>query len=316
MRPHTLSPLPPFDWLFLTDAGLETDLIYNHGIDLPFFASISLLRTESGRQALKDYYRPYLELAARHGAGFVLESVSWRASPDWAVPLGLTPAELDALNVASVDLLHELRDAFEPHGFPILVSGCMGPRGDGYDPGRIMSRIEAEDYHSHQAAILSSARPDMLSAFTMNNVNEAIGITRAAAATARPFVLSFTVETDGRLPTGDPLGAAIEVVDAATEDYPAYYMINCAHPEHFATTLDEDADWVARIRGIRANASRCSHAELDAMTALDAGDPRDLALRYRALRARHPQIQVLGGCCGTDHRHVEAIASECLLATN
>src|SRR3546814_4089275 len=127
-----------------------------------------------------------------------------------------------------------------------------------------MSPAEAQDYHGHQAAILASARPDMRSAFTMNKVNEAIGITRAAAASALPFVLSFTVETDRRLPTGDPLGAAIEAVDAATGSYPAYYMINCAHPTHFAATLDQDADWVLRVRGIRANASRCSHAELDA----------------------------------------------------
>ncbi len=316
MRSHASSPLAQFDRLFLTDAGLETDFIYNRGIDLPYFASIALLRTESGRQALKDYFRSYLEVAVEHGAGFVLESASWRASPDWAEPLGLTLAELDALNVASIDLLHELRDAFAPLGSPILVSGCIGPRGDGYDPGRIMSPAEAEDYHRHQTAILSSARPDMLSAFTMNNVNEAIGVTRAAAATTLPFVLSLTVETDGRLPTGDPLGAAIEVVDAATGGYPAYYMINCAHPAHFATTLDQDADWVRRIRGVRANASRCSHAELDTMTELDAGDPHDLALHYRALRASHPEIQVLGGCCGTDHRHVEAIARECLLVTS
>src|SRR3546814_475875 len=179
MRPHSLLPLPQFDRLFLTDAGLETDIIFNRGIDLPLFASISLLRTERGLQALKDYFRPYLELAVQHGVGFVLESASWRASPDWAAPLGLSLSELDALNVASVDLLHELRDEFAPLGSPILASGCMGPRGDGYDPGRIMSPAEAQDYHGHQAAILASARPDMLSAFTMKNVNEPIGITRA-----------------------------------------------------------------------------------------------------------------------------------------
>lgn len=308
------SQSPSFDRLFLTDAGLETDMIFNRGIDLPGFASIVLLRTESGRRALKEYFRPYLELAVRHGAGFVLESATWRASPDWAEPLGMAMAELDALNVAAVDLLHELREEFAPSGAPILVSGCLGPRGDGYDPGRIMSPAEAEDYHSHQAAILHSARPDMLSALTMNNVNETVGLTRAAAATALPLVLSFTVETDGRLPTAEPLGAAIEAVDAATGGYPAYYMINCAHPTHFATTLDQDADWVLRIRGIRANASPCSHAELDAMTELDIGDPDDLALHYRALLARHPQIHVLGGCCGTDYRHLEAIAGECLPA--
>lgn len=304
--------LPQRDRPFLTDAGLETDLIFNREIDLPCFASIVLLRDESGRDELRHYFRRYLSLAARHEVGMVLESPTWRASPDWALPLGLTVAELDALNRGAIALLHELREEFAGSGIPIVVSACMGPRGDGYEPGRIMSRAEAEDYHSHQAGVLASAGPDMLSAFTINNLNEAIGLTRAAATTGLPFALSFTVETDGRLPTGDPLGSAIEAVDAATDSYPAYYMINCAHPTHFETVLEERAPWIDRIGGIRANASRCSHAELDAMTELDAGDPQDLAIRYRALRSRFPRLNVLGGCCGTDHRHVEAIAMECL----
>ena len=304
--------LPQLDRLFLTDAGLETDLIFNHGVDLPCFASIALLRNESGREVLRDYFRQYLSLAAGHRLGLVLESASWRASPDWAAPLGLTGEELDALNLASIELLKDLREEFASSGIPIVVSACMGPRGDGYDPGQIMSLAEAEQYHSHQAHVLASAGPDMLSAFTINNLNEAIGVTRAAARTGLPFALSFTVETDGRLPTGDALGAAIEAVDAATDSYPAYYMINCAHPTHFDGVLEEGAAWVTRIQGIRANASRCSHAELDAMTELDAGDPQDLAVHYRNLRTRLPQLNVLGGCCGTDHRHVEAIAKECL----
>jgi S-methylmethionine-dependent homocysteine/selenocysteine methylase len=270
MRSHAL---PQLSRLFLTDAGLETDMLFNRGVDLPCFASIMLLRTEDGREALRDYFRPYLALATRSGAGFILESASWRASADWAEPLGITAEELDALNVASIRLLHALREEFAGQGAPIIVSGCIGPRGDGYDPGEIMSLAEAEDYHGRQAAVLASAAPDMLSALTINNVNEAIGVTRAAARTGLPFALSFTVETDGRLPTGDALGAAIEAVDEATGAYPAYYMINCAHPTHFADTLAEDGPWVARLRGLRANASHCSHAELDAMTELDIGDP-------------------------------------------
>ncbi len=316
MRSLSRFPSLPLDRLFLTDGGLETDLIFNRGIDLPSFASIALLETDSGRQALKAYFRSYLELAIRYRSGLILETASWRASPDWAEKLGMSVAQLGALNVASVDLLHEMRDEFAPGDSPILVSGCIGPRGDGYDPGQIMSIAEAEDYHRHQAGLLASASPDMVSALTMNNVNEAIGVARAAAATRLPFVLSFTVETDGRLPTGDSLGDAIEAVDEATGNYPAYYMINCAHPAHFEAVLDQDSGWVNRIQGIRANASRCSHAELDSMTELDIGDPADLASRYRTLRERHPQIQVLGGCCGTDHRHLEAIARECLTATN
>jgi homocysteine S-methyltransferase len=308
----TNATLPQLGRLFLTDAGLETDLIFNRGVDLPCFASITLLRTEDGREQLRQYFRPYLELAASKSTGFILESASWRSGPDWAEPLGFTGDELDALNVASVKLLHDLRDEFAQSDVPIIVSACMGPRGDGYDPGQIMSPAEAEDYHAHQAGTLASARPDMISALTINNVSEAIGLTRATAKTGLPFALSFTVETDGRLPTGDALAQAIEAVDAATGAYPAYYMINCAHPTHFAEQLNGSGAWVDRIRGIRANASRCSHAELEAMTELDAGDPVDLGIRYRALRSRRPQLNVLGGCCGTDYRHVEAIADQCI----
>jgi S-methylmethionine-dependent homocysteine/selenocysteine methylase len=307
------TPLPQLEQVFLTDAGLETDLIFNRGVDLPCFASITLLQDESGREMLRNYFRGCLAVAAAHRAGFILESASWRASPDWAAPLGLRHDALDRLNLASVELLHGLRDEFSDAGIPIVVSACMGPRGDGYDPGRIMSPDEAESYHGHQARVLASAGPDMLSAFTINNLGEAIGVSRAAAHTGLPFALSFTVETDGRLPTGEPLREAIEAVDAATGGYPAYFMINCAHPTHFDAHLG-GGDWVARVRGIRANASRCSHAELDAMTALDAGDPLDLGRRYAALRARLPQLTVLGGCCGTDRRHVQAIAEACLPA--
>lgn len=304
--------LPQLDRLFLTDAGLETDLIFNRGVDLPHFASVALMRTEGGRETLKAYFRPFLELAARYRAGFILESASWRAGAQWAQALGLTASELDALNTASVELLHELREEASPSGIPMVVSGCIGPRGDGYRPGEIMSPAEAESYHARQAHSLSSGGPDMLSALTINNRNEAIGVTRAAAGTGLPFALSFTVETDGRLPTGEAIGAAIEAVDDATGGYPSYYMINCAHPTHFAAELDAEAGWVKRIRGVRANASRCSHAELDAMTELDMGDPADLGARYRDLCDRLPHLTVLGGCCGTDLRHVGAIARECI----
>ncbi len=307
-----MNALPQLDRVFLTDGGLETDLIFNREVDLPCFASIVLLSSEDGRSVLKDYFRAYLAVAARTGAGFILESATWRASPDWAEPLGITAAELDRLNVQAIELLHELRRDSANTAGPILVSGCIGPRGDGYDPGRIMNVEEAETYHAHQAMVLASARPDMLSALTINNVNEAIGITRAAERTGLPFALSFTVGTDGRLPTGESLAAAIEAVDHATGSYPAYYMINCAHPTHFANALSEHGPTVRRIRGIRANASRCSHAELEAMTTLDSGNPADLGARYRRLREMHPQLTILGGCCGTDVRHVDAIASACL----
>jgi homocysteine S-methyltransferase len=306
-----IATLPQLERLFLTDAGLETDILFNRGIDLPHFASITLLQTGDGRHALEDYYRGFLELARRMGTGLVLESATWRSSPDWAEPLGLSLAELDALNADAIAMLIALRAEYQSDASPIVVSGCIGPRGDGYDPGRIMSVDEAQAYHAHQAGIFHSSGADMITAITMTNVPEAIGLVQAAKALQIPVAISFTVETDGRLPTGDTLADAIAAVDEATRDYPAYYMINCAHPTHFAGSLAENAPWTARIRGLRANASTCSHTELDAMTELDIGDPADLAARHKMLVERFPHITVLGGCCGTDLRHVTAIAEAC-----
>lgn len=305
--------LPQLDSPFLTDAGLETDILFNRGIDLPHFASITLFRTEGGRRALDDYFRGFLELAERMGCGLILESATWRASPDWAEPLGLSQAELDALNCGAIAVLVGLREEYRSRVPHIIVSGCIGPRGDGYDPGRIMSVEEAELYHSRQAGVLASAGADMLTAITMTNVPEALGVVRAAQELQVQVAISFTVETDGRLPTGEELQDALAAVDEATDAYPAYYMINCAHPAHFAASLEEGAEWTSRIGGVRANASRCSHAELDAMTELDAGDPAELAVLHRDLRQRFPKINVLGGCCGTDLRHVTAIAEACLV---
>jgi homocysteine S-methyltransferase len=305
-------PLPQLHRPFLTDGGLETDMVFNRGIDLPHFASISLLRTEAGRSALDDYFRGFLELAEGMGTGLILESATWRASSDWSEPLGLSGGELDDLNREAIAMLARLREEYRSRVSDVVVSGCIGPRGDGYDPGRIMPVDEATAYHRRQAQVLAGAGADMLTAITMTNVPEAIGVTAAARELGVPVAISFTVETDGRLPSGDALADAVPAVDEATNGYPAYFMINCAHPTHFSASLEEGAAWSARIAGVRANASRCSHAELDAMTELDEGDPADLARLHRELRERFPQINVLGGCCGTDLRHVTAIAQACL----
>jgi S-methylmethionine-dependent homocysteine/selenocysteine methylase len=302
--------LPQLDRVFLTDAGLETDILFNRGIDLPHFSSVTLFTSGAGRDVLEAYYRDFLDLARRMGTGLILESATWRASPDWAEPLGFSVAELDGLNGTAIDLLTRL--SAEYADVPVVVSGCLGPRGDGYDPGKLMSADEAQAYHAHQAGVLAAAGVAMLAAITMTNVPEALGVANAAKALGLPVAISFTVETDGRLPTGDALGDAIAAVDAATGAYPAYYMINCAHPTHFDRILDDGAAWTARIGGVRANASCLSHAELDTMTELDIGDPADLAARHRALIDRFPNIRVLGGCCGTDLRHVAAIAEACL----
>jgi len=307
--------LPQLDGgLFLTDGGIETDLIFNDGLELPYFAAFDLLKTEAGTAALRAYFVRYAGIARANGVGFILESPTWRASSDWGQKLGYAPAALADANAKAIRLMQELRDEFQSARTPVVVSGCVGPRGDGYDPGTVMSPAEAQAYHAQQIGVFARSDADMVTAITMTNANEAVGVTRAAQAAGLPAAISFTLETDGRLPTGQGLAEAIAEVDAATGSAPAYYMINCAHPTHFEATLEAGGAWVKRIRGIRANASRRSHAELNEAPDLDEGNPAELGAEYRALRARHPHINVLGGCCGTDQRHVGAICGACTAA--
>jgi S-methylmethionine-dependent homocysteine/selenocysteine methylase len=297
--------------IFLTDGGLETSLIFHDGLELPHFAAFDLMRSEEGRAVLVAYYERYIAIARKHELGFILESPTWRASTDWGAKLGYTPDEIAAINRQSIAMMRDLRIVHESSATPMVLSGCVGPRGDGYDPGLTMSADEAASYHAHQISAFAAAGADMATAITMTNAAEAIGIARAARQVHLPVAISFTVETDGRLPTGQPLGEAIAEVDAATGHAPAYYMLNCAHPTHFDVTLETSADWMQRIRGLRANASRRSHQELNDAAELDAGDPVELASQYRGLRRRFPQIAVLGGCCGTDHRHIDQIGLAC-----
>ena len=299
--------LPQLDGgLFLTDGGLETELIFHDGLDLPAFAAFPLLRDAEGTERLRRYYARYAQLAHERGLGLVLESPTWRASARWAAEIGISDPELDTLNRAAIALLEEIRDAYADRA-PIVISGCLGPQDDAYDPGTTLSAAAAQDYHATQIASFRDTAADTVSAMTLTYADEAVGIARAATAAGLPLVLSFTVETDGRLPSGQPLGEAIEQVDEATAFAPAYYMINCAHPTHFEAVLEDGEPWVERVRALRANASTCSHAELDEATELDEGDPADLGARYAALAGRLPQLTVLGGCCGTDHRHVKEI---------
>jgi homocysteine S-methyltransferase len=292
---------------FLTDGGLETTLIFHRGLDLPCFAAFDLLKDAGGRDELRAYFDPYVALARERGVGFVLDTATWRANPDWATQLGYSLDELDAANRNAVALAEEIRAAGESRGAPIVINGVVGPRGDGYDPGQTMSPGDAERYHAGQVAAFADSAADMVTAVTMTTADEAIGIARAARAHDLPAVISFTVETDGRLPDGRPLPDAIERVDAESGGSVAYFMINCAHPTHFAGVLDEDGAWRERIGGLRANASAKSHAELDEAEELDEGDPSALGADHRALRPRLGGVSVLGGCCGTDCRHVEAI---------
>lgn len=297
--------------LFLTDGGLETTLVFHKRMELPCFAAFHLLGDDAGMRTLRQYFERYLRISRRHEMGFILETPTWRANSDWGELIGYNAAALAEVNRESVQLGLALRALHETPQAPLVISGNIGPRGDGYQPNRMMSVDEARAYHHAQIETFAGTEADMVSAFTLNYVEEAIGIVQAAREVNIPAVISFTVETDGRLPTGQTLEEAIRRTDEATDGHAAYYMINCAHPTHFADTLNRGGGWLQRLRGLRANASCLSHAELDDSEELDEGNPQELGRQYAELLERFPQITVLGGCCGTDERHISQIAAAC-----
>jgi homocysteine S-methyltransferase len=293
----------------LTDAGLETVLIYEDGIDLPHFAAFPLVDSDEGRAALRRYYDGFVELARDRNVPLVLSAPTWRANPDWGKLLGYENAELAAVNGRAVAFMETL--ALDDPA--VVIEACVGPRSDAYSPTLVMDADEAERYHAFQLRALAETGATQASALTLTYPEEAIGIVRAAKASGVPVVIGFTVETDGRLASGASIEDAIEAVDGATDGAAEGFMINCAHPTHFADALPA-GDARKRLRGLRANASTLSHAELDEAEELDSGDPADLAERYVSLRGELPELEVVGGCCGTDIRHVTAICDAWLAA--
>lgn len=293
---------------FLSDGGLETYMIFDKGFDLPCFSAAVLLDTDEGRDALSEYYERFIGIARDSGRGFIIDAPTWRAGTAWAGPMGQTVADALATNGRAVEFVAAIRDRHETADLPILINGLVGPAGDAYAPDTLFSAEEALAIHAPQIHALGHAGVDQISAMTLTHAGEAAGIAMAGREIDMPVVIAFTLETDGHLPTGQPLGEAIAEVDAATGAAPIYYMINCAHPDHFRDILDTSAAWTSRIGGVRSNASRMSHAELDAAETLDDGDPAELGHLSAELATLLPNIRVIGGCCGTDHRHVGCIA--------
>lgn len=293
---------------FLSDGGLETFLIFDKGYDLPCFSAAVLLESEEGRADLTAYFERFIGIAKSNGRGFILDAPTWRAGTAWAGPLGQTVFETMDTNTRAVSFVSDLRMKHETAACPILINGLVGPAGDAYAPDTAIAAQDALLIHAPQIHALGNAGVDMISAMTLTHASEAIGIVQAAKEIDIPVVIAFTLETDGLLPSGQPLSDAIAEVDAATDNGPIYYMINCAHPDHFRDALDANAAWTLRIGGVRSNASRMSHAELDEAETLDDGDPVELGRLSAELLTRLPNIRVLGGCCGTDHRHIDCIA--------
>ncbi len=295
---------------YLADGGLETTMVFEKGFDLPCFSAAVLLDTAAGRQALRDYFEHYITIARESGRGFVLDAPTWRAGAAWAGPLGQDLARTLATNARAVDFVQEVRSRHETEALPIVLNGLVGPAGDAYAPDRHLKAEEAVLLHMPQVRALARAGVDMITAMTLTHAAEAAGIATAASEIACPIAIAFTLETDGRLPSGQSLGEAIAEVDSQSDAAPLYYMINCAHPDHFREVLEGGQSWIRRIGGIRSNASRLSHAELDAAESLDDGDPVELGRLNGDLLRLLPNLRVLGGCCGTDHRHVGCMAMQ------
>lgn len=291
--------------VFLNDAGLETDLIFNHGIDIPEFAAHTLLPNQKARAKLEAYFDEFIDLATQHGLGIILDAPTWKAHPHWKEDLNCQLHDLEKANHEAVAFVQSLKDK-SPLTTKIVLNGITGPCGDAYDPESAISVEESAMYHSTQIRWLADTRADMVSALTFTQSTEAAGYAMAAAETGMPCVISFTVETDGNLPTGQKLGDAIKFVDTVSNNFPAYYMVNCAHPDHFSHVFDNSL-WTRRVRGLRCNASRQSHAELDACEVLDDGDPNEFGKLYQSLFQKLPWLNIFGGCCGSDIRHVRKV---------
>lgn len=296
---------------FITDGGIETTLIFRYHLELPLFATFHLLREEKGRRVIQEATEPFAQLAVEQEVGLILETVTWRASRDYGRQLGYSDEALAMAIAQAVSIPLALRQQYETDRTAIVISGNVGPRGDGYRLSTCMTPEQAAEYHDWQVRTFAKTEADLITGATLNYAAEAIGLAEAARAARMPVVISFTVETNGRLPSGEALRGAIETVDATTNGYPSYYQINCAYPTHFESLLNPAEAWTRRLRGIRANASPKSHAELNASISLDEGDPEDLAAHYAAICRKLSNITILGGCCGTSCRHVQTILNSC-----
>ena len=294
---------------FLTDGGIETDLIFNKGINLPHFAAFPLVENPKHANVLISYYKDYLELAKSNNTGFIIESPTWRANPDWAYKLGYSEKGLIRVNKTAIELMKVIRKTYQNDIETIYISGCIGPRSDGYTVNQVMSPSQASQYHELQIKALKDGGADLVSAITMTYIGEAMGIVLEAQKNDIPVVISFTVETDGHLPSGETLESAITKIDEVSHGYPLYYMINCAHPTHFIHEISHGSEWKHRIQGIRANASCKSHAELDECTELDKGNAEELGALHGTLQQHLPNLKVFGGCCGTDVSHIKSICN-------
>lgn len=296
--------------LYLTEGGTETEIIYRHGHGLREFAMFELMDRPAALADLGDMYRRYLDAAARHGFGALMAGFDYRASPDWGKKLGYSRAGLEEVQHRCIAFLRDAAAPYRQELPDVAICGCVGPRGDAYALNRTITAEEAEDYHSVQIATLKDCGVDLVWAATINNVPEAVGISRAAARAGLPLNLSFTLTETHRLRSGPSLREAIARTDAeAGAARPDSYGVNCSHPVEFEPAL-EPGDWLRRIRSLRPNAARMEKVALCKLGHIEEGDPEELGREMGALARRLPAVDIWGGCCGTWDRHLDRIARQ------
>lgn len=295
---------------YLTEGGQETEIMYKHGFELPEFAMFPLLDEPRAVPVLRDMYTRYLDTAARHGFGVLIGGLDYRASPDWAALIGYPPAALIEMQLRAIQFLRDLSEPYRSQVPDVRIAGIVGPRGDAYQVDRLITAEEAEDYHSIQLATLAQADVDLVEAMTFGNVDEAIGLARAAAPFDLPLSISFALDSSHRLNSGPTLREAIETIDAAAGEHrPAFYGINCSHPFEFMPAI-EPGDWFQRVRSLRPNAAAADKISLCTLGHLEEGDPTQLGSLMGQLAAQFPHLDVWGGCCGTWDVHLDKIASK------
>ena len=295
--------------LYLTEGGTETEVLYKWGFELPEFAMFPLLDDPKADSVIEGMFDRYFEAAEATGAGMLLNAHDYRASPDWASKLGYSAEQLTDFQHRVIGFLDAMRTKYRGRVDPVYVAGCIGPRGDAYGTGGEITEEEAEAYHAVQINNLKGTAADMVIAVTFSNIAEAVGVIRAAAAAKMPIGVSFNIGPDGRLRSGPTLAEAITATDAATEGKAAWFGTNCAHPIEFAPALADPGDWRKRLRYVRPNAAKTDKLALCKLGHLEDGDPVELGNEMAEALREFPSVDIVGGCCGTDERHLKEVST-------
>ena len=275
----------------------------------PHVLHAAWIRLAAGRQALARLYEQYIDVGRRYDLPLILGAPTWRASAERIQRAGIEAGI--GLNAEAVMFVKALRGRTGQYGRRIFVAGMMACRNDAYKPQHALDVAAARRFHAAQAEALAAAMPDLILAATLPAASEAEGLARALADVACPYLISFVIRPDGNLLDGTRLDAAMGRIDQRIDPPPAAYMVNCVHPDHLDAALagmPAAAPPTGRLLGLQANASRLSPEALDGRAVLDASAPAEFAAAMVRLQRRY-RLKIFGGCCGTDQRHLQAMAA-------